>query len=100
MNKTIKSAIIDFNINEINYTCLKFTLFLLLELKMNKLIECSFSSFSHIILISKNLTYLLFSKLVSSDDLVSLHVVIKKCQIILNIVNKQIKILESKKKIS
>ena len=91
------SVISDFNFKDLNSNCLKMTLCLFFKSELKKITEDSASSFNQIIKTSKNLKYMTFSKTVNADNTKKLQVAVKKCESILNILNKHIQILNIRK---
>src|SRR5205809_193227 len=79
-----KLKILDIELESINLNCLK--LMLLTYLK-SEILEDVNSNYSEIIKTSKNLKYMFFSIFINVNNINKLHITVKKCDDILNILN-------------
>ena len=78
----------DFDFLKIDAKCLKSAVIFFLESDTCSSLESSDFLSSRIMLIFKNLKYFSFSKTIDVNDLDALHVMIKECQSILDVINR------------
>ena len=88
----------DFNFKNLNSNYLKTALCSFFESEFKKIIKNSVSSLNWIIKTLKNLKYIMFLKIINTNNAKKLQVIVKKCENILNILNKHIQTFNVRKK--
>ena len=91
------SVIFNFNFEDLDSNCLKTVLHSFFEIKFKKIIEDSVSFLNQIIKTLKNLKYMMFLKMINTDDAKKLQVAVKKCENIFDVLNECIQILNVRK---
>ncbi len=95
----IRLKMFNFNLQSVYSDQLKTVIMFYFNFKTYWIIEASELININIILISKNLCFMIFLTFVNANDVKKLQIIIKKCEDILSILNHKIKIFKLQRKI-